>query len=177
MGASKLVFLYALAAVLSCSCGGAKGRHAAREYSLGEDVRVGSLSYHVIEAEWKSQLGEGMLSRSPQRNFLLVRLSVTNGGSQSVSVPQLSLENPSGESYSENMEGAGIPNWLGYIRSVAPAQTEEGNLLFDVPTNTYRLKLTDPDDPESKAAWYINIPLTFNPTGPDPLPIPPIPQQ
>jgi len=134
---------------------------AAAEYNLGDRVQLGPLVYHVIEAEWKSQLGEFPSLRMPERSFLIIRLSVTNGGGQTVMIPQAKLENSNGETFQELTDGAGLANWLGLLRNLKPAATERGELLFDVPANTYRLRLIQGDDPERDRVSYVKIPLSF----------------
>ena len=129
---------------------------------MGDRVQVGPLVYNVIEAEWKSQLGEFPSPRMPERTFLVVRLTVTNGGGQTIMIPQTKLENSNGETYDELNDGSGLANWLGLLRDLKPAATERGELLFDVPSNTYRLRLTDGSDSEHPRIAYVKIPLSFD---------------
>jgi hypothetical protein len=147
--------------ILSTGCG-SSGTTASAEYNVGDRIQLGPLVYHVIETEWKSQLGEFPSLRMPERSFLIVRLSVTNGGGQSIMIPQTKLENSTGETFQELTDGTGLPNWLGLLRSLKPAGTERGELLFDVPSNSYRLQLTDGSDSEHPRVAYVKIPLSFD---------------
>jgi hypothetical protein len=54
------------------------------------------------------------------------------------------------------------------LRKLAPAQTEQGRVLFDVPTGAYRLRVTD-DSPEAgtEKVAVVDIPLRLEP---EPLP-------
>src|SRR5436305_1201458 len=82
--------LIALAGVLpGCS----QKVNSSTEYKVGDKVIVGSLTYNVLETQWKSQIGTFPTARLPQRNFLLVHVSVTNGGGQELSLPMFSIEN------------------------------------------------------------------------------------
>lgn len=128
---------------------------------MGENVPVGSLIYHVIETEWKSQLGEFPNVRTPDRSFLMVRLSITNSGGQEQVVPQLTLENSAGTSYPESNDGTLVPGWLGMLRTIKPAATEEGRILFDVPTNSYRLRIPEGTDMEDERFAFIKLPLSL----------------
>jgi hypothetical protein len=128
------------------------------EYRVGDRVAVGPLTYTVIETRWRSQLEAFPAVRFPGRNFLLVRISVTNGGGTEISVPLLKLENSNGDSYNEDENGSGVDNWLGLLRRMSPAQTADGFLLFDVPTNSYHLRVTNGDVENEKAA-FISMPL------------------
>ena len=131
------------------------------EFDMGEKVRVGPLTYNVIETTWKSQLGDSPNTRMPERNFLLVRVSVTNGGGSEQTVPALSIENASGDSYTELSDGTGVPGWFGLLRRLSPASTDDGWVIFDVPTNAYRLKLTELDSEGRERITYIKIPLSL----------------
>src|SRR5262245_6279619 len=72
------------------------------EYPLGEKVPVGPLTYTVVETAWKTQLGQVLNVRVPQRRFLLVTISVTNGGGRDVSIPLLQLEESNNKTYTES---------------------------------------------------------------------------
>lgn len=146
----------AIIVVLTQGCG--KSGAPKDVFDMGEKVRVGALTYNVIETTWKSQLGEFPSARVPERNFLLIRVSVTNGGGTDRTMPALEVENSNGDSFTEVADGRGVDGWFGLIRRLSPAATDEGWVLFDVPTNAYRLKLSDPDS-DSPRSTFINIPL------------------
>jgi hypothetical protein len=57
------------------------------------------------------------------------------------------------------MEGQGIPQWVGMIRNVKPANTLEGYALFDVEPKSYQLKLDDGS--ESGKVTLVDLPLQF----------------
>jgi hypothetical protein len=66
--------------------------------------------------------------------------------------------------------GEGVSNWLGILRTVRPAETLQGQILFDVPLTSYRLRVPDGAGPgEEKYAW-ISIPLRMDVDGPPTLP-------
>ena len=91
-----------------------------------------------------------------------MKISVTNTGTAEASVPRLSLQGASDQMYEEVADATGLPNSLGLLRNVAPAQTIQGNILFDVPLTSFRLRV--PDGGESgyeKYAW-IEIPLRLD---------------
>jgi hypothetical protein len=135
------------------------------EARMGEPALAGSLSYNVIEAQWRSQLQSFPTPRFPERQFFLIKVSVTNSGNADASIPFLTLESPSGDSYKELENGAGVDGWLGVLRRVGPAQTEEGWILFDVPTNTYKLRLSD-GNVERERVTYVTIPLSMDSVNP-----------
>jgi hypothetical protein len=143
--------------------------HAASvgESRMGEPAVAGRLTFNVVEARWRSQLDAFPTPRMPGRNFLMLKLTVTNGGGQPVALPYLKVENSSGEIFSEVENGAGVDNWFGMFRRIQPAQTEEGWLLFDVPTNSYKLRVTNGAVEDEQVA-YISIPLNMQTDAPPP---------
>jgi len=129
---------------------------------MGEKVTLGPLTYSVIEANWHSQLGDAFKIRSPQQRFLEIALSVTNGGGSDVSVPLLALQNSEGQTYLESDSGDGVENWLGLLRTISPAQTQQGAILFDVPLTSYKLRLTDGAGPGAEKYGFVTIPLRID---------------
>jgi hypothetical protein len=131
------------------------------EFRIGDPATAGPLTFNVVETRWKSQLEAFPTPRIPERNFLLVRVVVTNSGGTEMGIPFLRLENSNGATYIESEDGSGIDHWLGLLRRINPAQTEDGWLLFDVPTNSYKLRVTD-GALENEHVAYVNIPLSIN---------------
>jgi hypothetical protein len=131
------------------------------EYQMGDKVPAGPLTYNVVEKVWRSQLGEMFQTRMPQNRFLMITVSATNGGGAEVSVPMLQLEGPDGKMYQEIENGEGVDNWFGILRTLAPAQTQQGRILFDVPLSSYRLRLSDGDSVSGHYA-YVQIPLQID---------------
>ena len=154
--------LTAACVTLGSGCSSPKTEKSTADFKLGERVGVGSLTYNVIETSWASQLGSVPIARLPERNFLLVHISVTNGGGQSASIPFLAVENASGERFQESENGQGVDSWFGMFREVKAAETEQGWILFDVPTNSYRLQLLDGVDAGAEHSAYVALPLRLD---------------
>ncbi len=153
--------LVCLAASTACSPAAPPESHSHR---MGERVSVGPLVYNVFEAQWKAQLGQGADARVPKDRFFLIRFSVVNGGASDVIVPTLTLVADNGQTYAELADGDQVPQWTGYLRHVKPAETLQGNVVFDVPPKHYLLRLTDEN---SQTSSDIDIPLNFSSEGPD----------
>lgn len=132
------------------------------EFQMGERANVGPLTYNVVETAWRSQLGSQFNMRFPQRRFLLVTISVTNGGGKEISVPLFTLEDEKGKTYQELDNGEGVDNWFGLLRNLEAAQTQQGRLLFDVPLGSYKLCVTDGGDPGSEKIAWIELPLRMD---------------
>jgi hypothetical protein len=136
-----------------------------RSYTLGEKVGLGHIIYSVYETAWATQFGEGAAARIPQHRFFLVNMTAVNSGGDDVIVPNVTIEDDKGNSYPELSNGDGAPNWIGYLRKVKPAESAQGNLLFDAPPAHYKLRILDENE---ENAAYIDIPLSFGAEAPTP---------
>jgi hypothetical protein len=139
-----------------------------RTYAMGEKVNLGHLVYTVFETQWLTEAGTAPAIRLPQNRFFLVRISAGNSGGNDIIVPNLTVEDDHGHSYPELQNGDAIPQYIGYLRTVAPAEAVAGNLVFDCPPGHYKLRVTDED---GERAALIDIPLNFTNETPD-MPIP-----
>jgi hypothetical protein len=151
------------ATLLLAGCA-SKATFPVRTYPLGEKVTLGNLVYTVFESDWLTHLGELGSGRIPQNRFLLVRVSITNSGGNPVLVPNLTAEDDAGHSYPELSDGNSVPQWIGYLRQIRPADSANGNVLFDVPPAHFKLRI---QDEEGQRAALIDIPLSFNSETPD----------
>lgn len=131
-------------------------------YGMGERVPNGPLTYMVIESTWASQLGEIFQARVPRQRFLMLSISVTNGGGRPVNLPLLTLEDARGNQYQELADGTGVSNWLGILRTVDPGQTVQGRLLFDVPLAAFKLRLPDDGEAGYEKFAMVDIPLRID---------------
>jgi len=131
---------------------------AAKVRQMGERVTVGSLVYNVFDTQWKAQLGEGTEARIPKDRFFLIRLSIVNSGSAELMVPTMTLVDDAGQTYTELSNGDQVPAWMGFLRRVKPAETLQGNIVFDVAPKHYRLRVSDENDQKSE---QVDIPLSF----------------
>jgi Domain of unknown function (DUF4352) len=142
-------------------------------YEMGRRVSVGHLVYTVFETQWLTQLGTGADVRLPEHRFFLVRLSVVNGGSEQLAMPNLTLEDDQGTTYDELPNGDGVSQWVGYLRQARPAESIDGHIVFDAPPKHYKLRVYDETGDHSA---LIDIPLNFNseaPSAPMPVAAPP----
>lgn len=142
--------------VAGCSIGSKKN---AQTFAAGDKVTVGPLVYNVIDTQILTQLGDDPGTvRSPQNRFYLMTISVSNSSTDDLAIPGLTLVDDSGKEYPEVADGTNVPKWLGIVRRVGGAQTEQGNILFDAPAEHYRLRLTDETD---ERQLFADIPLSF----------------
>ena len=138
-------------------------------YAMGERVTNRPLTYVVVESTWATQLGELFQARVPQNRFLLISLSVTNGGGAPISLPLLTLEDGNGKQYQELSDGTGVSNWIGILRTIDPGQTQQGKLLFDVPLTSFQLRLPNDGEPGYEKYANVEIPLRIDS---DQMPLP-----
>jgi Domain of unknown function (DUF4352) len=165
-------------AILICAAAGClvacQNPNAARvDYNMGEKVSIGPLTYTVVDSSWKTQLGDVLKIRQPEQRFLLLQVSVTNGGGSEHSVPFLQIENSNGQTYMESQNGDGVDNWFGVLRTLAPGETQQGQILFDVPLTSYRLRVPDGNGPGLEKYAWIAIPLRMELEPPPQVPGPP----
>jgi hypothetical protein len=131
---------------------------------MGERATVGHVVYVVFETQWLTHIGTGADARVPEHRFFLVRLNAVNSLGSDILVPNFSIEDDSGNTYPELSSGEGVPQYIGYLRSVKPAESVQGNALFDAPPRHYKMKIAD--ETGEKVA-YIDIPLSFVSETPD----------
>jgi hypothetical protein len=143
-------------AVTGCSSGSKKQSSV---YPAGEKAPIGSLVYNVVDTEIFTRLGEDASSaRTPQNRFVVVHVSISNSGSEETPIPGMTLVDDAGQNFPELADGKNVPSWLGVVRKVGAAQTEQGNIVFDAPAKHYRLRLTDELDEKEVS---IDVPLSF----------------
>jgi hypothetical protein len=128
-------------------------------YQMGERVPLGHLIYTVFDRQWLPQVGNGVDARVPQNRFYQIRISVLNSGGVSSLIPTMALVDDAGTAHAEIENGDGFPDFLGTLSQVAPAETAQGNLVFDVQPKHYKLKLSDED---GKKFAVVDIPLSFD---------------
>ena len=128
-------------------------------FAMGERVSNGPLTYVIVESSWASQLGDTFQARVPQNRFLMISLSVTNGGGAPISLPLLNLEDGNGKVYQELSDGSGVTNWIGILRTIDPGQTQQGRVLFDVPLTSFNLRLPNDGEPGYEKFAMVDIPL------------------
>jgi hypothetical protein len=146
-----------VAALLLPACS-EESRNPVRTYNLGERVDLGHIVYIVFDTQWLTHIGEGPDAEIPQNRFFLVRMRATNSRGTEVMVPNVSVEDDSGHSYHEMISSVGAPQWIGVLRNVHPAESVQGNVVFDAPPRHYKLKLAD--ETGDRIA-YVDIPLSF----------------
>ncbi len=153
--------------LVSCS-GETSAQKRALTYLMGEKVQLGRLSYTVFETQWLTHIGDGTAARLPQNRFFLVRFSVTNTGSNESAIPNFVVTDDRGKEYEELSNGEGVPQWAGYLRNAKPADTVQGNVVFDAPPAHYKLKLADETGTNFA---HIDLPLTYGAETPEVSPL------
>jgi Domain of unknown function (DUF4352) len=154
----------ALAALSSCADSDQK-QGPIQTFNMGEKATVGQIVYMVYETQWLTQLGDGPDARLPQNRFFLVRLNAVNNSSRQVNVPNFSLVDDTGATYPEiSDETRAVPQYIGFLRRVRPAEAAQGHALFDAPPQHYKLKVMDEDGEHSA---FVDIPLSFSSDSPE----------
>lgn len=150
-----------LIAAAATGCGERRSNQSQMRFRMGEPLLVQPFTYTVLETRWRPQLGEGISLQVPQHQFLLIRVSITNSGGKPAAAPLMTITDRSGNVFQEHQNGTGADNWLGLIRNVPPAQTEEGWLIFDAPPNNYVLRCFGDVIDDTEQVGMISIPLNL----------------
>ena len=155
---SRASLFFVLPVLLAgCSVGSPKKQSVI--YPAGDKATVGPLVYNVIDTQIFTTLGDDpATARNPQNRFYVMMIAVSNSSTDDLAIPALTLVDDSGKEYAELADGTNVPKWLGVVRKVGGAQTEQGNILFDAPSGHYRLRLTDETDDKQV---FADIPLNF----------------
>lgn len=165
IGHPVLCALFGLVVLLS-SCGDSDAPLPPQIYNMGDRVVLGNIVYVVYETQWLTHLGEGVDAKVPRNRYFLVRLSAVNSSNKEITVPNFKVEDDNGNSFPElgGDQASGVPQYIGYLRRVAPANSVQGHALFDAPPRHYKLRLTDE---EGEKTAYVDIPLSFTSESPD----------
>jgi len=164
MRASLLALPLTLTIIGLSGCSSDDAVPAPHTYQMGERVPMGHLIYAVFDRAWLPQIGRGVDARVPQNRFYSIRISVVNSGGASALLPAMSLMDDAGTLYPEIENGDGVQDFLGALHQLAPAESVQGYVVFDVPPKHYKLKLADE---EAKRFDLVDIPLSFDTEVPD----------
>jgi hypothetical protein len=134
-------------------------RQLVHVYAMGERINLGHIVYDVFETQWKPMLGEDADPRVPQNRFFILRFGATNSGANNEIIPAMSVEDAAGNVYQELKDGSKVPLWVGSLRQVAPADSIQGTVVFDVAPKRYKLRLWDEDHNNSA---LVELPLQFD---------------
>ncbi len=154
-------YTVALLAILGLSCTACRDENKpvpTGTFNMGERAQAGSLIYTVYDSKWALGLGESVAPRIPANRFLILSVTAVNSGPQPINIPSFSLVDDSGQIYQELASGEGVSNWMGLVRRVRPADSIQGNILFDVPQKQFKLRVADEEDHFA----FVNIPLTLS---------------
>jgi len=95
-------------------------------------------------------------------------VTITNSGGREARPPLLTLVHSSGSEHTELSEVEGVHDWLGLLRRLEPAATEDGRIVFDVARGAYKLRLSDGGEPGQENTALVEIPLQLETPGPTP---------
>ena len=146
----------------------AKIKRASKTFKMGERASIGALTYNILESTYFTQLGDSGKARLPEKRFLVIRMSITNGGAKEAEIPLFRLVDDNNAESSEMQNAEFLPGWFGLIRKVGPTLTEEGRIVFDVAPKTYKLEVTDGGETGKEQLAFIEIPMEFDTSEPIP---------
>lgn len=153
--------LSAIGTILTIQSSCSFGARPVLTVPIGQKVQVGKLFYQVIDAHWTLEV-QGA-KQPPKNRILRLQLAVTNSGAQEASLPFLRLIDAAGNPVMEMSDLDENPRWLGVLRRLQPALTEEGFVCFDVPVGAYKLEVVDNSNADDEKVAYIEIPASLTP--------------
>lgn len=166
MSKRRILILAGLMALAGCSSeDGVLKPAGGKTYLMGAPAAVGPLTYTVLHSSWADNLemGEGVVTA--KQRFLILELSITNGGPEDAAVPLLFLVDEKGKQTMEEQKMVGAQQWLGLMRVIKPLETLPGKIIFDVPMANYKLKVTSGGDPEKEVEAFVDVPLRLDGLG------------
>jgi hypothetical protein len=159
---ASLLAATVLCALALAGCGKKFDPSIIGTFRMGERIQIGSMTYTVLEAQYKPALTDAGTGKPPKDRYLFIRVSVTNGGGEVVGIPPFGLTGPKGDHHAEITEGLeDVQNHLGVLRMLPPAQTEQGWVIFDAPIAAYRLLISDGGEPGSEKFARVDIPAVL----------------
>lgn len=151
-----------LVALAAGSCGKKVDTSVMGTFRMGERVQVGPMVYTVLEAQYRPGLTDNGTGKPPKNRYLFIKLSATNSGGNMTGIPPFTLVGPKQEQYEEVTEGVDqVSNYLGVLRMVQPAQTEQGYIIFDVPVAAYKLMISDGGEPGQEKFASVDLPVNL----------------
>ena len=149
--------------VFAASCGGDSAKRIAT-YRMGDRAATGSVTYVGLTADYRQELAG---AKEPLKSrYLVISLSVTNGGGADLMLPHTRLIKPDGTEIAELTEIEGFPQWMGLLRKVGSSSTEQGYVVFDVPVGAYKLQVSSGGEPDKEELAQIEIPANLGPATP-----------
>ncbi len=156
--------IFLIGSLLATSgCREVKKESEGKPWSMGEKVTLGPFAYTVLESEWVQELNGAKGKLIPKERFLVLRLSVTNGGGENKAVSFLTIRDDKGKEHAELQELEGVKDWMGILRMIPVAGTENGLIVFDVPMGHYRLVVNDGGSAGEERTSLIDLPLSMRP--------------
>jgi hypothetical protein len=147
-----------------------------KTFTMGSPAVAGLLTYTVVHSEWKETLEGESGNITPKYRFLVLDISIANAATEEANPPLLFAIGDKGGETIEAQNLRGMPGWLGIMRRIRPSETISGKVVFDVPTASYKLKVTSGGDPEKEVEAFIEVPLSLEGQGvPGAEAVPPAP--
>lgn len=112
-----------------------KEKETSKQYRVGEVVKVGDVDYIVNSVTTSKTVGGQYLSETARGTYLIINLTVTNNGNDSLTVSSSLFKLLNGEKEYESDSGAGIyanEDAGFFFEDLNPDLSLTGNVVFDV---------------------------------------------
>ncbi|MBE0657630.1 MAG: DUF4352 domain-containing protein [Bryobacteraceae bacterium] len=166
MSYMRILTVITVAALAGCSSqDGGSTSGGGKVYLMGSPAVAGPLTYTVLHSSWTDNMETVDGVATAKQHFLVMEVSITNGGPEDAGVPLLFLVDEKGKETMEEQKMSGAPSWLGLMRAIKPLETMSGKIIFDVPMANYKLKVISGGDPEKEVEALIDVPLRLEGPG------------
>ena len=110
---------------------------------IGDDVKVGYISYHVYGTNWQSYIGDKYFGSKANASYLIVDISAKNEDKQSRLIPNFELIDDDGNKYESSEDAMYLGDKAFIFESLNPSVSKRGYVVFDVPKkDTYKLVIS-----------------------------------
>lgn len=107
-----------------------------KNYSKGEQVDVGYMSYVVGDAYFTYRLSSNpYLDEPPNAMYLVVPIAVQNNDRQARTIPIFKLIDENGAEYETSSNAIFLENNIDFFNDLNPGVKKRGFVVFDVPEN------------------------------------------
>lgn len=162
----RILIVIMVTVMAGCSSEGVGSKAASgKTYLMGAPAVAGPLTYTVMHSSWADNIDTADGVATAKQSFLVLELSITNGGPEDAAVPLLFVVDEKGKETMEEQKMNGSQSWMGLMRVIKPLETLPGKIVFDVPMANYKLKVTSGGDPEKEVEAFVEVPLRLDGPG------------
>jgi len=113
-------------------------------YSMNENAPVDYLTYTITKAESLTEVGNSVYNEKTDGKFIKIYLTILNNGKETKNMfsPRFKIQDDKGRTYDQLTDDfMYVENYIGFGEALQPGLSVNGELLFELPTDSQNLKL------------------------------------